>query len=657
MAVRKVKKPNNELQMALFAPESSWEPPTDLPDLSQAKFIGVDVEAKDPNLMALGPGYLRGDAQPVGISLAVECGPKLYLPFGHLAGGNMDKTKVVDYVRVQLSRPEQVKVGANLMYECEALDSLGIEIKGELWDIQNAEPLLDEAKPDGYSLEQLSKDYLGEGKTERLLRQAAAEHGIDPKTDLWKMHSKYVGEYGSDDALKPLLIMKKQLARLEDEKLMDVFKIETELLPALWLMRKRGVRVDLDAAEALSKEIQGSENELIRKITDAVGFFVDPWKSKSLEACFTQLGLQHLLRYTDKVNKKTGDLNLSFKNDMFTEIKDEHPVISDIVEYRQMNKMRRDFVEGVILQHNVKGRLHPNWHQLRADDEDRENGTKTGRIASSKVNLTQIPVRSPIWGKRIRRLFVADYGGRWCKLDYSQQEPRWLLDFAYFKDFRGSAGARQMYLNDPHIDYHEMVRKLIEDVTGIDIGRFRAKTINLGSAYGMGKWKLAKQLGVEVDMAKTLLQAYHQGVPYVKKLGDYCMELVQHNGFIRTWSGRKRRFTEWEALAYDQRTFPCKSYEEAVSRWGDVTRAYAHKAMNAKVQGSAADQIKIAIIWMHREGLTPHIQVYDEINTTIYEDAQARRIQHIMEHACELSVPFVADPDVGPSWGEVEELA
>ncbi|HEX9430801.1 MAG TPA: hypothetical protein VF944_10530, partial [Candidatus Bathyarchaeia archaeon] len=114
----------------MFAPVSDWVPPAELPDLGRAKMIGVDVESKDPNLMKMGPGFIRGDARVVGVNLATDYGAKMYLPFGHEQGGNMDKDLVVRYVKDQLKRPGQLKVGANLMYEMEALASLGVEMHG-----------------------------------------------------------------------------------------------------------------------------------------------------------------------------------------------------------------------------------------------------------------------------------------------------------------------------------------------------------------------------------------------------------------------------------------------------------------------------------------------------------------------------------------------
>lgn len=644
-------------QLTMFAPASSWAPPSELPDLSQAKMIGVDVEARDPNLNTMGPGYIRGDARVVGISLAVDGGPKMYLPFGHEQGGNMDKDLVVRYVRDQLKRDDQTKVGANLMYELEAFASLGIEMRGPLADIQIAEPLLDEDRKGGNSLDALSWHYLGIGKSEDKLRQAASEFQLDPKKDLYRLHSKYVGEYAEDDALYPTQIIQKQLVEIEKEKLVDVWNLESRLLPVLWKMRARGIKVDLDAAERLSVEMRQEEDVVLGKIWEQTGYKVDPWSSKSLAVFLNQMGLGFYVEFT-KPSKQYPQGQPSFTNEWFKKMGDQHIVFGWLRDFRVMSKIRRDFVEGLILEGNVRGRLHPQWHQLRQNDEDTENGTRTGRIASSKPNLTNIPTRDPRWGKKIRSLFVADEGGKYCKNDFSSQEPRILLHFAYIKGYRGAAEARQRYLDDPYTDYHQMTADLIRDRTGKIIERRPAKDINLGSAYGMGFVKLAAKLGLDLEEAKKLLKVYHEGVPYVKKLEERCMEIVQAQGFIRTVLGRKRRFKLWEPKDWERKrgSVPVESYDLAVEMWGqNVERSNAHKALNAICQGSAADQTKTAIVLLDEIGLTPQIQVYDELGQTIWNDKDAYRIKEVMEHAIEFEIPHVADPEVGRSWGETKD--
>lgn len=645
-------------QLAMFAPVSEWSPPTELIDLGRAKMIGVDVEAKDPNLMKQGPGFIRGDAHPVGISLATEDGHKMYLPFAHEGGGNMDKAVVIDYVKKQLSRPDQIKVGANLMYDLEALAYLGIEVKGKLADIQVAEPLLDEDRIGGYSLDALSMSYLGRGKNETKLRDAATAFNIDAKKDMWRLHSKYVGEYAEDDASLAIEVLKQQLPQIDKESLKEVWELESDLLPVLFKMRCKGIKVDLDAAELLSAEMQEEENVVLGKIWDQTGYKVDPWSSKSLATFLNQMGLGFYVEYT-KPSKNYPQGQPSFTNEWFAKMGDDHDIFKLLKDFRIMSKMRRDFVEGLILTNHVRGRLHPQWHQLRQDDDDRQNGTRTGRIASSKPNLTQIPTRDPRWGKKIRKIFVADSGGKYCKNDFSSQEPRILLHFAYLKRYRGSVEARQRYLDDPYTDYHQMTADLIFEKTNKRIERRPAKDINLGSAYGMGFHKLAEKLGLGEDEARQLLKVYHEGVPYVKKLEERCIEIVQAQGFIRTVLGRKRRFNKWEPVDWERRrsAFPVDNYDVAVEMWGkNIQRSDAHKALNAICQGSAADQTKKAIILLDSVGLCPQIQVYDELGQTIWNDEDAFRIKEIMEHAIEFEVPHIADPAVGLNWGETKEL-
>lgn len=645
------------IQLPLFEPPSTWELPTEFPDLSRAKMIGVDVESKDPHLLKRGPGFLRGDAHVVGISLATEYGFKIYLPFAHAIGPQLDKKFVVEYVRAQVKRPEQIKVGANLMYELEALDSLGIEMQGPLWDVQVAGPIIDEEQPGGYSLENLGWVNIGRGKSEHQLQEAADAWGLDKKRQLWMMPPKHTGVYAEDDAYLPIEIIQEQLKEIDKQKLGDVWKLETKLLPVLWKMRKKGVRVDLDRAMDLDKSIILDENRLLQELRDMSGMPVDPWKNGSLMDLFSRLGLRHLIQYTPP-SKAHPNGQPSFTNEFFKYLGDEHPVLAKLVEYRNTNKMRRDFIKGVIVDWNINGRLHPNWHQLKADDEDRQNGTNTGRVASSKVNLTQVPARHPVWGKRVRSLFIADEGGRWCKHDFSSQEPRLTVHFGYLKRYPGAEEARQRYIDDPNTDYHQLTADLILSRTGNDIGRRSAKDINLGSAYGMGKYKLAAKLGIEVDEAEILLAAHREGVPFVKKLEQRCMEIVEQQGYIRTILGRKRRFHNWEPSDWGKRGkgVYTRDYDEAIERWGKVSRAFIHKSLNAMIQGTAADQTKTAIVQLDEIGLCPQIQVYDELNQTIYDNASAWKIKEVMENCLpELTVPHLADPDVGPSWGEVDD--
>ena len=644
----------NPNQLPLFTPDSDWAPPppSEWPDLSAAEYIGVDTETHDPRLREDGPGFIRGDAFVCGVSLATELGHKIYLPYAH-GEGNVDKAQALEYIRIQLSRPHQQKVGANSSYDEEALWHEGIKVVGPFHDIQVAEPLLDADREDGYSLEVLAKHYLGIGKNEKLLREAEAAYSVEPKKGMSLLPSKYVGPYAEDDADKALQIFLLQMEELKADEVWELYQLEAKLRHVLFKMRLRGVRVDLEKAEAVAKSIRLTEKDILDGLRQEAG---RPFE-------ITGDGLEKILETRGIRLPRTPQGAPSLTNDWLTAQKD--PFCKRIVEFRKMEKMRRDFIEGAIIKRNVNGRIHTKWQQLRGfnDDEGTSIGVKPGRIASNTPNLTQIPARDPHWGPLIRSMFIADEGGEWLKADYSQQEPRILLHFACKtkwegKELTGAHEALERYIENPDIDYHEMTKELIIVRAGKDIGRRNAKAINLGVAYGMGKEKLARQLGVSLEVAAGILEAYHMGVPYVRLLGKACTSRVHERGYIKTILGRKQRFNYWEPSDFDKKwgVKPIRNYQAAIDLWGmNIERHKAHIGLNQMIHGSAADQTKTAIVMLDEIGLPPHLQIYDELDTTIYSRDDARKIQEVMEHAIpQFVVPFKAEPDFGPSWGELK---
>lgn len=668
-------------QIPLITPDSDWvaPDPSQWPDFRGVKYLGVDTETHDPGLQEWGPGFIRGDAELCGISLGDENGRKLYLPIGH-AEGNVDRQKALEYVQYQLKLPGITKVTANGMYDMESLWSAEVDLSGDVVDIQVAEPLLDEDKPGGYSLDALAYDYLKERKNERLLKEAGAAYGgekVNPKTLAKIMPAKYWGVYGEDDADLPVRIFLKQLERLKAEELMPIFELETKLTQVLFRMRLKGVRVDLDKAEQLAHTTKKAEDELLLWLHREAKWDFSPFSSTDMAECLRRRGYEP---------PSTSSGNDSITNEWLQELGDidndtKQPsgngdeFAAKLYELRRINKMRKDFIEGAILERNVRGRLHPQWHQLRAYDEEgkRSRGTRSGRIAASKPNLTNVPARDPVWGKRVRSLFVADYGKTWYKFDYSQQEPRFLLHFAYCMDklpahlggipMPGAKEAVALWREKPDTDYHQMVADLIHARSGKAIGRRPAKDINLGGAYGMGLAKLLKKLKVDDEVGRGILKAYHEGVPYVKAMSKSCMDRVAERGFIRTILGRKRRFSEWErrktwddedAYHWGKTT---RSYEEACDLWGEenVVRAHAHKALNALIQGSAGDQMKKTLVLLDEQGLTPQIQVYDELDGSWESPEEVRAVRRCMETSVPLEVPHLVEPEYGPSWGELQD--
>jgi DNA polymerase I-like protein with 3'-5' exonuclease and polymerase domains len=582
------------LNEPLFPPTSNWTPPTSLPNLSGAKILGLDTETKDPNLLSIGPGAIRRDGYVVGISVATG-DAKWYFPINHEGGGNLDRDRVCRWLKDVLGT-DTPKVGANILYDLEWLrGDLGIRVNGPLYDVQVAEPILDENKQGGYSLDNLSQGYLGEGKQEDGLKAAAEAYGINPKGEMWRLHSRFVGPYAEADAQLPIRIFDIQRKKLVSEDLWDIFQLESDLIPLLLNMRFLGVKVDIEKAYNVSKTMLVQEEKLLHELK------INPWSTKDLLRLFERERIPII--YTDAGNP-------SFTRAYIESL--DHPTAKNIVEYRVLSKNRRDFIDGLILKQNIGGRLHAQFHQLRND----RFGTRSGRFSSSNPNLQQIPSRHPHWGPLIRGLFLPDDGLQFAKFDYSQQEPRLTVHYGEKCGLKGARAAGDLYRKDSSTDFHQ----LIADLTGLP--RRQAKTVNLGIAYGMGKVKLAHELGVTVEEATPILHKYHSDAPFIRQLSNRCTDRSMAVGEIITILGRKRRLAEGSH----------------------------HKALNALIQGSAADMTKKAMIAIGKYA-TPHLQVHDELCFSISTEDEVNTIKKEMEQAVELTVPVKVDVDLGENWG------
>jgi DNA polymerase I-like protein with 3'-5' exonuclease and polymerase domains len=380
---------SNTLTESLFKPSSSWVLPTSFPNLSKVKVIGIDTETCDPYILDRGPGFIRRDARVVGVSIGVE-DKGWYFPVDHLGGGNCNREAVIYFLSDLLKRTDLTVCGANLQYDIEALEmSLGVKIAGKLVDVQVAEALINEESMEGYSLEALTRKYLGEGKDETLLNEAAEAYNIHPKSGLWKLHAKYVGPYAEFDAMAPVQIFKTQLEILKKEKLLDIFALESKLLPLLWEMRRIGIPVDVDQASRVVIDLQAKENVIRAGINKEFGCKIDEWSGKMLASLCDRLGYQY---------NRSEKGNPSFESSF---LENSHiPVLKQIGELREINRLRTVFVQDWIFKNQIKGRIHPQWKQLASDD----GGTRTGRMAAANPNPQQVPGRSDL-APMIRGIF------------------------------------------------------------------------------------------------------------------------------------------------------------------------------------------------------------------------------------------------------------
>ena len=406
-------------------------------------------------------------------------------------------------------------------------------------------------------------------------------------------------------------------------------------LPILIDTRMRGIRVDEDKAAALKKEFKKKESDVLGKIKKETTLDVDIWAARSVAQVFDRIGVDY--PRTTKTDEP------SFTQNWLVNC--NNPIAQLIREAREINKFHSTFIDS-IQRYVHKGRIHSEINQLRSD----QGGTVSGRLSYSNPNLQQIPARNKEYGNKIRSLFLPEEGKQWGSFDYSQQEPRLVAHYAASVDnnFTGADEFIEAYKNEA-ADFHQIVA----DMAGIS--RTNAKTINLGLFFGMGKAKLAKELGISKDAADNLLNKYHSRVPFVKKLAEAVTNSASKYGFIRTVGGRKCRFDMWEPATFGMNK--AMHYEEAKAIYGNnIRRAFTYKALNRLIQGSAADQTKQAMIDCYKQGYQPLLQIHDELCFSINEEADINGVKEVMENAIEnLKVPFKVDVAIGKSWGEAKE--
>lgn len=615
--------------LPLFTTPCEWLPPASFPDLSGAKEIAIDLETRDTNMESFGPGWPRKDGYVVGYAIAVD-GWKGYFPVAHEGGGNMDKRVVERWVQSVLSLPAD-KVMHNAAYDLGWLLATGFTVNGRIIDTMIAAACLDENRF-SYSLNALGFDYLKEVKSEDGLKRAAADFGVHPKKELWKLPAMFVGEYAEGDAELTLKLWQCFKPLLKREDVEFVFTLETNLLPVLVNMTLRGIRFDRERALSLTTEMTAREKQLLADIRGMAGVPVDVWAAASIAKAFDNLKMAY-----PRTETGLPSFTKTFLDGL------DHPLAKAIIEARELNKTYGTFLRPYIEMSAYDGRIHPHVNQLRSDD----GGTVTGRLSMAQPNLQQVPSRHEVIGPLVRSLFLPEEGELWASCDFSSQEPRLLIHYASLLGLPGSELMQDTYLKNPRTDFHQMVA----DMAGIK--RKQAKTIGLGLMYGMGKQKLASSLDMSVDEASSLMALFHQKVPFLRSTVDAVMRRIESpasGGAIRTLLGRKCRFPLFEPVAWGvNKALP---YEQAIIEYGPrVKRAMTYKGLNRLIQGSAADQTKAAMVELDKAGFRVLLQLHDEIVVSVKTREDAEEVGRIMAKAVELSVPSVVDVETGSSWG------
>jgi len=574
----------------------------------------------------------------------------------------MDYKKTLEWFKDILECPA-TKIFHNAMYDVCWIRNLGLKINGLVVDTMIACSLLDENRF-SYTLNTLSWHFLNEGKNERALLEAAKQRGLDAKKDMWRLPAQEVGAYAEKDASLTFKLWQHVKNLIIENDLESIFNLETDLFPCLVDMRFLGVRVDTQRAYELRKELIGQEQLLLQEVQKETGEDIQIWAARSIEKVFQKLNLSY--ERTAKSDEPSFTKNFLSNH--------PHPIIQKIAEARKINKVNTTFID-TILKHEHKGRIHAEINQIRSDD----GGTITGRFSYSNPNLQQIPARDKVLGPMIRSLFIPEEGCKWGCFDYSQQEPRLVAHYALRYSLPSVNTIADSYDTDPSTDFHKIVAEMAE------IPRSQAKVINLGLFYGMGKAKLQAELGVSKFKAEELFEKYHSKVPFVKQLMNEVMKAAAKKGQIKTLLGRRCRFPKYEPIlrgsdwgkyipAEDEERMQdlqkmgkyLKDDEDNILKDKDgnpkknywhnnpTRRAFTYKALNKLIQGSAADMTKKAMLDLWKEGITPHIQVHDELDISVLNELEASKIKDVMENAVDLKIPNKVDYESGPNWGSIK---
>ena len=666
-------------------------PETSEIEIESGETVAIDLETYDPQLKTHGSGAIIGKGKVCGIALAFK-DEKMYIPIRHrYSHQNLDpKITWRRLNKILFQRDDVKKVFHNAMYDvCWIRKESGLMPKGPIYDTMVAASVIDENRTGKkrYTLDSLSRDYLGETKYKNDLEEIS--NVDDPMSNMHKLSWDQVREYAEQDVsltLRLWNVFKKEIKKPINtgtknvKTLESIFDLETRLFPCLVEMRFRGVRIDEKRTKTFGKELEDERKKILDQIKKETGVEILLWSADSFEPLLKQ---QNITDY--KVTPKTGRPSIT---KLYLE-SHTNKYLKLIAKARQLDKLFNTFVTS-ILKYSNKGRIHADINQIRSD----QGGTVTGRFSMSNPNLQQIPARTE-QGSKIRELFLPEENCKWASFDYSQQEPRLVVHYALKlkdQDISGAMDMAERYNKDPDTDFHDMVADMAS------ITRKQAKTINLGLFYGMGKNKLARSLELETEEAKDLFDQYHKRVPFVRQLANSLQKYAEENKQIYTLEDRFCRFNKWEPRDKywnaEEGRFVVQKYkddengvkqimEEAVPILDGIDEAkdyykanrsleqhkqdpfaenfesfcqpaFTYKALNRLIQGSAADMTKKAMVLLFEEGIVPHIQIHDELCFSIESEEQAEKIKTIMENAIKLEVPNKVDYESGPNWGTIK---
>lgn len=610
-----------------------WQLPR-FPDVKGIDQVAIDLETYDPEIKDCGPGYATNKGYVVGVAVSFE-GFDGYFPIKHERGANHSEQAVKNWLKA-LFKEDPIAIFHNAIYDLGWLRWWGVECTcTKIYDTLLAAPLIDENRFN-YKLDSLAKDYLGERKQFDLLEQFSKEHGFKAIEKMHLVPSDIAGRYAEQDTRLTYRLWEVLRTELQKQNLIDIFNLETELLPIILEMKWKGVRIDLERAEKTKKFFSEEEKKIYRSITKETGIKINEasvWTPSILQQIFDKVGEKYAVTEKNKQIKIV-------KDDLR---ESENPIIRNLALARELNKAHTTFVDSYI-KFAVDGRIHAEINQLKKEDN---RGTVSGRLSMSYPNLQQVPSRNPLVASKIRSLFLPEEGEQWASLDYSQQEPRLLVHYAKKHDLEGADDMVKFF--DDGKDFHQVTAEMA------GISRKEAKTVGLSLMYGQGTKALAGNLESTEEEALALKKKYNSNVSFLKSIMNKATRHAEQQGYINTLLGRKCRFNLWTNRDWSDKRI--MMYENAIKEWSwnNIQRAGTYKALNRIIQGSAADQTKTAMVNLRKQvGVIPMIQIHDELNVSVTNETQVKEIKEIMETAVELHVPVKCEVKIGKNWGEAE---
>lgn len=630
-----------QLPFGFVVPLVTWKPPltSELPSWADVKRLCIDVETCDPLLDEMGPGVRRGGFI-CGVGFAIEDGSAFYLPIRHQGGDNMDCAKVLAYLRDQARAFRGVLVGANLNYDLDFLAEEGIEFPNVSWirDVQVADVICNELF-DRYGLDAIAERRGLPGKDETVLREFASAYKVHPKKELWKLPGRAVGAYGVRDVQLPLLILRRQEAQIEEEEIQQIFDLECRVTPILVKMRRRGVKVNLDKILAIRRWATDQAQDRLDQVQHLCGAQVridQVWSGAVMAQAITKAGFKVPMTAGSNDGKKKPQPSIT--GDFLEQCGEIGKALARARDYSKVLQFCKR-----TLDHQIKGRVHCTFHQLRTTKEDGENkGARYGRTSSEDYNLQQEFGRDDEFSIIWRDIYEPDHGGRWACSDWSQQEPRIGVHYAEFLGLPGAAEFAETYRRNPGLDIHQM----LADLSGLP--RKIVKNYVNGRLYGMGDAKLCRQLGhptrwvtkygksVEVpgEVGATIINRFTSAVPWLTMLVKCASDQAKKVGHVWTVLRRKCRFPQDGFGNYD----------------------WTHKAFSRIGQGGAADQAKATLVAIENEGIPIQMLVHDEFDFTFSDERQARRVRELQMDVVKFNVPMKVDLEVGSSWGRLHKI-